>query len=432
MSGAFYLLAALQVAGAAGSDSIPRISLPEALRRATPLDPGYVEASGRVHDAVWQRRSAFSALVLPSVTATSSATEFSSEFFNFGTAELATRIVDARLEARYDVFRGGGKLFELSRARAAVDAAVAAEQDARFAAELATESAYYDVLAQRELLGVAEERVRRAQEQFAVARARVLSGAVVHSDSLQLLLELTQARVAALQQQAALRVARLLLGRRVGIPGPVDAVPLEALPAPELPIAEQGAVAQALDRGPRYRAARANERAADAAVKVARGSYLPEVSLVGQWMGFDDTFFPNATTRTSFGITVSFPLWDNGQREVSLARARAERDAAQAIRADVERGAHQEVIDAYQGYTTARASADLAEVAVRVAVENLRVQNQRYRAGATTIIDLIIAQVAASEAEADLVQARLATRLALARLESLLGQRLFPIPGAQQ
>ena len=63
--------------------------------------------------------------------------------------------------------------------------------------------------------------------------------------------------------------------------------------------------------------------------------------------------------------------------------------------------------------------------AVTVARENLRVQQERYRAGATPIIDLITAQVALSAAEAGLVQARQATRLALAGLEAILGRRIF-------
>ena len=63
--------------------------------------------------------------------------------------------------------------------------------------------------------------------------------------------------------------------------------------------------------------------------------------------------------------------------------------------------------------------------AVTVARENLRVQQERYRAGATTIIDLITAQVDLSAAEAGTVQARQATRLALAGLEAILGRRIF-------
>ncbi|MCK5439401.1 MAG: TolC family protein, partial [Gemmatimonadetes bacterium] len=73
----------------------------------------------------------------------------------------------------------------------------------------------------------------------------------------------------------------------------------------------------------------------------------------------------------------------------------------------------------------ARAAAQLATTAVVVARENLRVQDERYRAGATTIIDLVTAQVDLADAEAGVVQARQQTRLALAGLEAILGRRLF-------
>ena len=76
-------------------------------------------------------------------------------------------------------------------------------------------------------------------------------------------------------------------------------------------------------------------------------------------------------------------------------------------------------------FTTASASARLAQTAVVVAGENLRVQEQRYRAGATTILDLLSSQVSMVEAEAGLVQARQAERLALAGLEALLGRRIY-------
>jgi outer membrane protein TolC len=53
------------------------------------------------------------------------------------------------------------------------------------------------------------------------------------------------------------------------------------------------------------------------------------------------------------------------------------------------------------------------------------VQDQRYRAGAATILELVDAQVQLTQAGADVVQTRYATRLALAGLESILGRRLL-------
>ena len=85
-----------------------------------------------------------------------------------------------------------------------------------------------------------------------------------------------------------------------------------------------------------------------------------------------------------------------------------------------------DVTAAFDGYTTARASFNIDNEAVTVARETYRVQQSRYQAGATTILDLLKAQSDLDDAEAALVQARYATRLALAGMETILGRRLFP------
>ncbi len=409
------LLAVLQLQAAAvpaaPDDSLPVVTLAEAVRRATGLDPNYVAAIGQVDNAVWVRRSAFSVFILPSITLNADASHLNPPSFNFitgGPEPLGTQVT-AQLNARYDLFLGGQKLAELSRSGAALEAAHAGELVARFAVAQRTESTYYAVLADAELLRV----------------ARVGSGAAVQTDSLQLRLELTKARVARLLQESALRIARLELGRRVGAAGPVDAAPLDTTPAPDLPITLADAISQGATQGPQYRVARANERVAGAAFRARLGDYLPHATLSFNALAFDTLFFPKFFKRTTLTLGVSFPLFDNGQREIALSRARANRDAARAIREDKDRAVQRDVTAAYDGYVTARAAAQQAGEGLLVARENYRVQQSRYRAGATTILDLLKAQSDLDDADAVLVQARYATRLALAGLENILGRRLF-------
>ena len=424
------LLAALQLqladAVPAPDDSLPSVTLAEALRRATGLDPNYVAAIGQVDNAVWARRSAFSVFILPSVTLNGNIAWLNPQSVNFITFQKVPRQVTAQLTASYDLFTGGQKLAELSRSGAALEGAHAGELAARFAAALLTESDYYAVLAGGELTRVARERVQRAEQQLAVARARVSSGAAVQTDSLQLRLELSQARVGLLVRETALRIARLELGRRVGAAGPVDAAPLDTAPAPELPLTLADAITQAASQGPQYRVAQANERAAAAAFRGQLGAYLPRATLTFNALAFDTLFYPKGFKRTTFTLGVSFPLWDNAQREIALSQARVNHDVARAIRQDMDRAVQRDVTAAYDGYTTARASTELAGEGRRVARENFRVQQSRYRAGASTILDLLKAQSDLDDAEAALVQARYATRLALAGLENILGRRLFP------
>lgn len=411
--------------GAQATEPTPRVTLEGAIASAMRVDPLTVSASGQVATAVWSQRAARASLFLPSLSVAAEATSFSAPAMNIGTLRPATRVVSSYAQASYDLFLGGRKLSTLRRASTEVASAEAAEIEARFVTRRAATADYYGVVTARELHQVALDRVRRAEEQLAVARSRVKLGAAVPTDSLQVVLELTRARVELLERESALDVAGLQLGRRIGMSGPADVAAVDTtVPAP-LSMTVQSAIASATEHGPAFAAARAQERAAGAALSAERAAYLPKVSLTAVAGSFDERFFPRAAYRSQVGVMVSLPVWDNGARELAITQARVGRDVAQARRDDLERGAAQAVTAAHSQFTTARAGVDLAATGVAVARETYRVQDVRYRAGATTILDVLEAQGALSRAEADLVQARQRARLALADLETILGQRLI-------
>jgi outer membrane protein len=406
------------------ADSLPRITLGEAIKRATKFDPQYVRALGQIDDAEWGRRAAMLAFFVPSLELGLDQTRYSQSFFNpADPANPTSTLVVGRASANYEIF-SLRKFTELSRTKADVASAEAGELEQRFRAALETESSYYDVLVNQELTRVTGQRVRRAREGLGLARARVSSGAAVQTDSLQLVLELTRSQVEALRQQNALRTAQMELGRRVGAEGPVDAVPSDSLPS-GLPIALPEALRLALDQGPQYRAARANENSAEAALRAQRGDYLPVLTVGGVHQRYDTEIFPSASNVNSVTFSLSFPLWNNGQREIEVTRARVNRDVARTIREDLERVVRRDVTTSYHNYQTSAASVELASVGVTVATQNYRMQELRYRSGASTILDLLDAQVNLAQAEADLIRARYEARLALAQLEAILGRRLF-------
>ncbi|MBA3894893.1 MAG: TolC family protein [Gemmatimonadales bacterium] len=414
-----------QVESMRRADTVPRVTLEEAIRRSARLDPDYVQALGDIDSAEWGRRAATLAFFVPSLSLGLDQTKYSTEFFNpADPANPTSTLVVGSARAEYEVL-SLRKFSELGRTRAELARAEAGELEQRFLAALETESSYYDVLVNQELARVAQERVSRAREGLGVARARVASGAAVQTDSLQLVLEVTRSGVEVLRQRNALRTAQLELGRRVGELGAVDAVPLDTMPAPELPIGLPEALTAALEQGPQYRAARADERAADAALRSQRSDYLPSLGIGAVHQRYDTRIFPGAANVTSVTFSLSFPIWDNGRREIEVSRARVARDVARTIREDLERVVRRDVTSAYDTYQTSRAAVELAGVGVQVGRENYRMQEMRYRAGASTILDLLDAQVNLAEAEADLVQSRYETRLALARLEAILGRRLF-------
>jgi multidrug efflux pump len=403
---------------------IPTVTLREARQRASAVDPIAITGRANAAAAGWERRSAWAEMLTPQISLGASYTHFTEPFINFGTFEQGQNSTSATIEARY-LLLGPGKFTTLRRAMASFTEANANETAARFRSELATDQAYYAVLSGTELTQVATDRLKRAEEGFAFARARVLAGSAVSTDSLQTLLELNRAKLALLQNDSAVTVARLALGRRIGLSGPAAAAPLDSAAPRELPITLGQAIAELRESGPEVVAARASENRASAGLWAQRERYLPDLSLSFQSGAFDSVFFPSAVTRSQVVLTASFPLWDAGRREVAVAQARAQRDIAQAYREEQDRATAEQMAQAWNGHKTAHAALELALVGKEVATANHRIQAARYREGATTILDLLEAQVELGNADAALVQARYAIRLSVARIEALLGRRLF-------
>lgn len=405
-------------------DNIQVVTLEDARQRALAVSPATIAARGEADVAAWSRRSALTDLVTPNVTAGTSYASYSDPFFNPGTGDISSSATSATLQASYTIF-GGGKFAALKRSRASLERAAAGETAATFRIALQTDAAYYSVLADQELKRVAEARLERAEEQLSVARSRAQTGYAIATDSLQLTLEVNKARLDLLRRDSALTVSRLRLGNTIGLTGPADAAPIDSARVAELPFTQEQAITELRTRGPALVVARANEQQANAALSFEREAYLPAITIAAQTGAYDSRLFPSAYNRSQFAVNVSLPIWNGGLREVSVARARAERNVAKAEREERERGAAEEMAGAYNGYNTARAATELARVGIVAATENYRVQRARYREGSTTILDLLEAQVALSEAESALVQSRYAARLALAQLEALLGRRVF-------
>lgn len=412
------------VAQATATANVPVVTLAEARARSALVDPDLIAARSRLEAAVWRRRTAKTNLLTPNLAAGLSYTHFSEPFFNFGTGNISPNSASATIDARYSVL-GVGKFGELKSSSASVASAEATEVATRFRTALETDAAYFAVLANRDLSRVVADRLKRAQEQLGIARVRVVAGESISSDSLQLALEVSRAQVAMLSRDSAFVASRLRLGRLIGLDGPAEAAPIDTAKPPPLPMSEQQAIDELRRRGPDVEAARADERSAGATLSAQKERYFPEITVGATSGAYDSQLWPSALKRSQYVVTMSLPLWNGGVRELAIARARADRDIARATRLDRERGSAEVMSQSYHGYITSRSGIDLALIGVAAATENYRVQRARYREGATTILDLLEAQVALSEAEVALIQARYATRLALAQIEALLGRRIF-------
>ena len=75
-------------------------------------------------------------------------------------------------------------------------------------------------------------------------------------------------------------------------------------------------------------------------------------------------------------------------------------------------------------FRTAQARIEIQQESVIAGEEDLRVQQERYNLGASTLLDLLTSQTTLDQARQALIQARLDARTAKAQIEQLIGRDL--------
>jgi outer membrane protein TolC len=429
------LLTALMLAppgaGVAAAQT-PAITLAEAIRRADKVQPAMVRAASDVRTASAQRRSALGAY-LPRLSASSSASDFFSEGasrIDPITGELtggnsSNRSISTSLSASLDLFTGFRRGAEMRAARAGQAAAEASLLDARFEQALTTTNQFLDALAAAQLLKVREASVRRAEEQLKTSVAKLRAGSATRSDSLRSLVTLGNVRLDQITTQTQLATAEANLARLIGESGRVRAADDSSFYRLTAVIDSQALRLEAESRSPRVQSAVANANSARASLSASRSAYWPSLTLGANtgWNGSRNNDYDLFNQR-QISLSLRWNLFDGFDRELTIIQRDAQLDLAEATAADAKREVQAELTTRLAELEAARTRTEITQTSVAAATEDLRVQQERYRLGASTIVDLLTSQEALNQAEVDVVNARFDYLRAKAQIEALIGRNL--------
>ena len=408
------------------------VTLAQAIQLAERTQPTVVQAQGGVQTAAAQRRSAWGTF-LPTVTASSSA----SDFFSEGASRIdpltgqvlsgntTNRSVNTTLRASVDLFTGFRRGAELKAARAGQAQADAGLVDARFQQALTTTNQFFDALSAAQLVTVREASVRRAEEQLKVSVAKLHAGSATRSDSLRSLVTLGKAQLDLIQAQTDLATAEASLARLVGESGRVRAQDDSSFRQIMAAVDTQAIRQEAEARSPRIQTALAGADVARADLRASRSDYWPTLTL-GANTGWNASRSNDYTflNQHQVSLQLSWNLFNGFDRELTIAQREASLDVADATAADERLAIEAELTQWFAALDAARSKIDITATSVAAATEDLRVQQQRYGLGASTIVDVLTSQEALNQAEVDVVNARFDYLRAKAQLEALIGRTL--------
>ena len=408
------------------------IPLPQAVALAQQNALGAVQARGQIRTAESSVRAARAAL-FPSLNLTMGQVNQSGDRF-----DTQGRLVpflapqpwsySTGIQSSVNLFDGGRRLSEIKRTRFDVSAAAANEVNERFNLALQVKTQYYSILVARESEAAARAQLQQAQEQLKASIARTAAGVATLSDSLRSVVAVGNAQLALITARNDLRVASAALTRLVGSETPVTALPADTADLALTPI-DSATLAGLLDEGPAVKQAEAQLVSARASVRSAHTPYLPTIDLTysRSGNGFDKFYGigdKSLAYTNNFSIRLAYPLWNSYQREDALNRARVQSDVAEAIVRDTRLAAQQTFVQQLGALRTAQQRIALQQVSVQAAQEDLRVQQQRYALGASTLLDVLTSQTTLDAARSALIQARQDFRVARAQLEALVGREL--------
>jgi multidrug efflux system outer membrane protein len=284
--------------------------------------------------------------------------------------------------------------------------------------EVAT--AYFAVLADRQLLSLTEETLRSETESYNLTKAMYEADTttLLSLRQAESLVDAARASLAQYQRQLSQdsHALTLLLGQSIPVdpPGGTD-LDAEGVLA-DLPA---GLPSELLTRRPDIMAAEHDLRAANANIGAARAAFLPSIQLTGSGGSASNRLgdlFSKGTGTWSFTPTINVPLFTGGRNRANLDLAHIEKNMTVARYELTIQTAFREVSDALNARETYRDQRNSQQALAAADAEAYRLAEMRFRSGVDSYLATLDAQRSLYAAEQQLVavrQAELANQVTL-------------------
>lgn len=345
---------------------------------------------------------------------------------DFGLSKLNTPLPLDNFQTRFDgqmsLFDSGQTWFQVQGAKRLRTAAEFQTEQARQDLILDVVRAYYGILVSREDAAAASEALRVAESNEKRIEDMRTSGLVVDSDLLSATVFVAQMKDREIRAENSVEVARMVLARELGLAPEARLEPSENLAEPaELTKTPQEWEQFAMDHRPALRAAELQQDAATSDKKAARAEFGPKVGLYADFERDALTLGGPSGTNWTAGARLDFNLFAGGAERSRLAEAQANASKAKHDFEWFRSGVVLEVRQAYLDTTAAAQRAAAARDSAEQARESLRIVQNRYEAGLTTITELLRAQAAQLNARSAYLSALYDWHVARAQLERSAG-----------
>lgn len=254
--------------------------------------------------------------------------------------------------------------------------------------------AYFDVLLANRRIAVVEQSLAAAQAISDRSKNRYEAGVIVESDYLSAQVRVKGRQQELIRAQNDFSLAQAKLSMALGLPAqdlfdPVDQLAERALPPMKLEDLEKTAMASRPD----LQRLQSGEEIQKQNVAIAKSSFGPRVNGFAAWQLDNPTFLAGGGGNNWVaGVEIQLDLFKGGAKRAQLAREKATLEKVGALRESARDAVLLEVRHEYYDMDAAARQLELARLSIDDAKESLRVNQNRYEAGLSTIADLLAAE----------------------------------------
>lgn len=268
--------------------------------------------------------------------------------------------------------------------------------------------AFYDALAAQRSLAASVQVAQMAEQNLQAADAKFKAGAAALSDRLQAQTAFSKASLEQVRKAGALEDAIGVVALRMGLPPDTRLTlvgDLSVRPDTRFVRAIDELLTQAKEDHPSLIAAKARVKAAQAQVDQSRAQGRPTVSLVAglDESRLDQPLFPNGgdvrVRDKSIGLELKIPLFEGFERTYRTRGALAQVESGEAQLADAQQQVALSVWSSYQALSVETQSLQRTNELLDQSRQTLEVVQGRYHSGVGSMLELLTALSAYSQAE---------------------------------
>lgn len=274
---------------------------------------------------------------------------------------------------------------------------------------------YLDIQKAQSRLLASEQAVNETREHLRLAGVRNQNGIGLRSDELRARTHLSMNEQQLITARNNLTIARMELAHVIGLKEG-DSIDISETRIAIVPLPQSSDELVSLSLGNRneLKLSQAEYEKADAAVRLARSSYLPAVGAFAAYqMNSRDTPFGGDSDSWNAGVALTWQLFDGFRRCRERDRAGAEKSAAAEL---LEHSKRESVLRLRESYLRSEEMGKRLEVATNAlqdAEETVRLLTRRFENSLASMVELLDAQTALNQTRADLSESE--ASLALAR-----------------